>query len=263
MLFDLGGKRKRFIQVIYVCLALLLGGGLVLFGIGGDAQGGLFDAVGISDDGTTSSDSTFENQIDDANEALAVDPEDQAALLKLSRYQFLSAQEAREQDEQGQISLTAESLDRYAQSVDAWERYLATDPQRPDDDVAGLVAQAYQFTIDTSSPLANDQLDQLVITAQIVAEARPSYGTFLDLATFAYIAGDEKVGAEAAKSAKEEAADETQEKQVTQVVKQAQSTRTAIQQQIKGSEAGAETNQLPDPTAGLGGSSAPLPAPAP
>ena len=40
MLFDLRGRgRRRTVQVIYLTLALLLGGGLVLFGIGGDVQG--------------------------------------------------------------------------------------------------------------------------------------------------------------------------------------------------------------------------------
>ena len=53
MLFDLRGRgRRRTVQVIYLSLALLLGGGLVLFGIGGDVQGGLFDAFS-SDSGRT------------------------------------------------------------------------------------------------------------------------------------------------------------------------------------------------------------------
>ena len=44
MLFDLRGRRRRLVQVTYLMLALLMGGGLVLFGIGGDVSGGLFDA---------------------------------------------------------------------------------------------------------------------------------------------------------------------------------------------------------------------------
>ena len=43
MLFDLRGRRKRFIQVIYATLAVLMGGGLVFFGIGSDVSGGLFE----------------------------------------------------------------------------------------------------------------------------------------------------------------------------------------------------------------------------
>ncbi len=46
MLFDLRGRgRRRTVQVIYLGLAVLMGGGLVLFGIGGATPGGLFDAV--------------------------------------------------------------------------------------------------------------------------------------------------------------------------------------------------------------------------
>ena len=44
MLFDLRGKRRRLVQFTYLMLALLMGGGLVLFGIGGDVSGGLFNA---------------------------------------------------------------------------------------------------------------------------------------------------------------------------------------------------------------------------
>ena len=44
MLFDLRGRRRRAVQATYLMLAVLMGGGLVLFGIGGDVSGGLFDA---------------------------------------------------------------------------------------------------------------------------------------------------------------------------------------------------------------------------
>jgi len=44
VLFDLKGRRRRVVQATYLLLAILMGGGLVLFGIGGDVSGGLFDA---------------------------------------------------------------------------------------------------------------------------------------------------------------------------------------------------------------------------
>ena len=46
MLFDLRGRRRRAVQVTYLILALLLGGGLVLFGIGGDVSFNVFDDIG-------------------------------------------------------------------------------------------------------------------------------------------------------------------------------------------------------------------------
>ena len=59
MLFDLRGSgRRRMVKIVYVTLAILMGGGLVLFGIGGSGalSGGLLDAItessGTGDDGT-------------------------------------------------------------------------------------------------------------------------------------------------------------------------------------------------------------------
>jgi hypothetical protein len=54
MLFDLRGRgRRRTVQVIYLSLAILMGGGLVLFGIGGATSGGLVDAITGSSDTKT------------------------------------------------------------------------------------------------------------------------------------------------------------------------------------------------------------------
>ena len=59
MLFDLRGSgRRRTVKIVYITLAFLMGGGLVLFGIGGGGgiSGGLVDAItersGGGDDGT-------------------------------------------------------------------------------------------------------------------------------------------------------------------------------------------------------------------
>ena len=41
MLFDLRGRRRRAVQATYLLLAVLMGGGLVLFGIGGEVSGAL------------------------------------------------------------------------------------------------------------------------------------------------------------------------------------------------------------------------------
>lgn len=228
MLFDLQGKRKRAVQVIYLFLALLMGIGLIGLGIGGDASGGIFDALGIGGS-SSSNDPGYEEQIDKANETLQSNPKDEKALLALTRYEFLSARSLEEVDETtGQRTPTPEAIDHYENSVDAWERYMATNPKEPDDNVASLAIQSYLVTIDPSAPLGDRELRKLVEAAQIVADARPSYGTYTNLANYAYIAGDEKTGAEAAANAKREATDEAQREQVDEVVKQAKSFRKDI-----------------------------------
>lgn len=259
MLFDLQGKRKRAVQVIYLGLALLMGIGLVGLGIGGDANGGIFDALGIGGD-SGSSEPQYQQEIDRANDALATDPKDQQALLTLTRYEFLSARDADDVDEAtGQRTPTSESIDHYENSVDAWERYLATDPKKPDDDVASLAMQAYLLTIDPTSTLGDRDLRKLVGAAQIVADARPSYGTYSDLARYAYIAGEDEVGAEAAANAKREAVDKAQREAVDQLVKEAKATRKAILAQRKQRDQAEGGGALGDEGGGTSGGGALLP----
>lgn len=262
MLFDLQGKRKRAVQVIYLGLAILMAVGLIGLGIGGSANGGIFDALGIGG-GSSSTDPQYDDEIDKANETLETNPKDEKALLSLTRYEFLAARDASEVDSAtGQRIPTADAIDHYENSVDAWERYLATNPDKPDDDVASLAIQAYLVTIDPTSTLGDRDLAKLVNAAQIVADARPSYGTYSDLASYAYIAGDDKTGAEAAKNAKKEAADDSQRKQVDQLVKQAKQTREQILAQRKQrdqAEGGGELGDEGDAgTGSIEGGSSPL-----
>src|SRR5688572_30995931 len=84
MLFDLRGRRRRAVQVTYLMLALLMGGGLVLFGIGGDVSGGLVDAFKGGGGGSTT-DSALEDRVDKQEERLGKSPRNEALLRNLVR----------------------------------------------------------------------------------------------------------------------------------------------------------------------------------
>ena len=86
MLFDLrGAGRRTTIKIVYLSLAILMGGGLVLFGIGGDVSGGLVDALTENNGGNTSSDSTFRNRAEQAQREATANPQDPAAWADLAR----------------------------------------------------------------------------------------------------------------------------------------------------------------------------------
>ena len=259
MLFDLQGRRKNVIRVIYAFLALLMGGGLVLLGIGGDASGGLLNAVGLGDDGSTSADPAFERQIDSANETLASNPNDEKALLILARVHYLAGNNAIETDEQGATTLTEDTITEYNSADDAWQKYLATNPKKVDDGVASLMVQLYASLAgtDPSATVLQQQLDSAVEAAQIVAEARPSLGTNTTLATYAYIAGDTKLAEQARKDALAAAPDSATKQQVTQQLDQAEAQGKAIAKSI--AKSAPDQEQLENPLGGLGGSAAPRP----
>jgi len=144
MLFDLRGRgRRRTVQAIYLSLAILMGGGLVLFGIGGNTSGGLFDAInGGGGGGGTSADAAFQKRVDSFVRRTQANPTDQAAWLGLAKLRFQVANTG-ENYNQTQQAYTAKGLQQLRQADSAWTRYLALDPKKPDPQTANLMVQAY------------------------------------------------------------------------------------------------------------------------
>jgi tetratricopeptide (TPR) repeat protein len=253
MLFDLQGKRKRFIQVIYVFLALLLGGGLVIFGIGGDAPGGLGDAVGIGNNASQSGNTDYDERIEQAETTLEAEPKNRQAMLTVARYQYLAAQQTL--TDEGEVSDAA--VDRFRSAVDAWERYLQTTPEgRRDDTVASLLLQAYPYSVSANDPpvAIERRYRRAAETAEVLAEARPSANAYLEVARYAYAAGETDLAEEAAEQA-QRVVDDAQRQTLQRELKAAQRQGEAAQQEIR--RLGRESSSsFEDPLGGLSGGAA-------
>src|ERR671916_1580532 len=183
MLFDLRGRgRRRTVKTVYITLALLMGGGLVLFGIGGGGamQGGLVDAITGSSGGDTGAE-RFEQKERDALRATQTRPKDPAVWAELARARVQTAGFGDNFDP-NTASYTESGKAKLQQAADAWERYLALDPKQPDDRVAGLMVRAFDQTgLNRPADAAAAQ--------EIITEERPSAGTFATPATHASQAG--------------------------------------------------------------------------
>lgn len=190
MLFDLKGKRRRLVQGTYLMLAVLMGGGLVLFGIGGDVSGGLFDAFSDRQGGGSVADDTFEERRDQARERLQRNPRDEQALKALVRANYQLASSAAGQA----TTFPPEAQDDLRAAAAAWERYLATEPDPLDESLANLMLQAY-------GPGALNQLDKAVDTAETLARADPTSQSYLRLVQYASLAGDTRTADLAGKRA--------------------------------------------------------------
>src|SRR5690349_15911847 len=93
MLFDLRGRgRRRTVKVVYILLAVLMGGGLVLFGIGGGGamSGGLVDAITGSSGGDTGA-KRFDQRERAALVLTQQKPQDAAAWAALARARVQTA----------------------------------------------------------------------------------------------------------------------------------------------------------------------------
>jgi hypothetical protein len=185
MLFDLRGRgRRRTVQVIYVTLALLMGGGLVLFGIGGNTSGGLFDAIGGgngSGGGVTAT-----KQISQVEKRLKTNPADAPAWAQLARLRFQDATQSGY--DQTTSSFTAAGRQKLVGVKTAWQRYLALNPAKPDGNTALLMVQALG-----PSGLASNA--DAVKAMEIVLAQRPeTSGLYVQYASLAYSAGQTRKG---------------------------------------------------------------------
>ena len=187
MLFDLRGSgRRRTVKIVYIALAFLMGGGLVLFGIGGGGgiSGGLVDAI----TGTTGGGDTSGDRFRKAEAAALVktkaNPQDAPAWAALARARFQLAG-AGENFDAAKSTFTKKGVATLTSAGDAWERYLALNPKKPDDRVASLMVQAYG---------ALNKPDKAAEAQEVITDARPTAATFTQLAIFAYQAGQTRKG---------------------------------------------------------------------
>src|SRR3712207_2826040 len=131
MLFDLRARgRRRTIQAIYLSLAVLMGGGLVFFGIGGNTSGRLFDAF-RDDGGGGSADSRLEDNVDKATKRVQAQRGDPRAWAQLTRAQYQVAGVG-DNFNQEAGAFTAKGRQELRGVERSWDRCLALDPPKPD-----------------------------------------------------------------------------------------------------------------------------------
>jgi hypothetical protein len=187
VLFDLRGRgRRKTVQGIYLTLAILMGGGLVLFGVGGNVSGGLLDA--LKDNPKSGNTDVFEKRLKAAETLARTQPNNAQAWANVVKLRY-------------QVAGTGDSYDNATnsftnkgkaelQAVDqAWTHYLNLDPKKVDTTAATYMVNAY-------APNALNQTDKLVRAYELVIDstAKPTFDQYRNLAIYSYVAGQTRKG---------------------------------------------------------------------
>ena len=217
MLFDLRGHRRRAVQTTYVILAVLMGGGLVLFGIGG-SRGGILDAITGNNSSGSNVNDQLQKRIDSEKERLAASPTNAAVLAELVR---LNYQAAVSQQPSGSSAFPEDAKDELRAAAAYWDRYVKAKDGEPSPDLA-----RFAYTIFGTTGL--NQPDKAKDAVRVIAAQANDSQTYLLLVQTATAAGDKRTAQLAAQKAID-LAPKGQRKQVEKVVKQMQSA--APQQQ--------------------------------
>jgi hypothetical protein len=185
MLFDLRGRgRRTTVRVVYIGLAVLLGGSLIFLGVGtGFGGGGFLNAVGENEG---SSGASFANQIKKYEKQTKQQPRNVRAWENLTNAQLHEA------SGEGYVSksggLTSKGKELYAQAARSWSTYLALNPRSPNPTLAQQMVRIY-------GEEGLNQPAEAVKVLQIVTAARPESSALLaELAEYAYRAHNVSVG---------------------------------------------------------------------
>jgi hypothetical protein len=170
---------------------VLMGGGLVLFGIGGDVSGGLFDA--FSERGGNQSDvgGAVQKRIDRNTQRLRADPQNKALLKELVRDEYSLATA---QTSSASTAFPREARDELRRSAGYWQRYLGLEKRKPDPDLARVALQVYDVN-------ALNKPRDAQRAALIVAQADNDAPSYLRLVQYSTLAKDKRTADLAAEKA--------------------------------------------------------------
>lgn len=245
MLFDLQGPRKTAVKVIYLGLAILMAGGLVLFGIGSNVNGGLADIFG----GSSSADAA-KDQVNTYSEQVQKNPKNTAALSKLiaARYS-VAGDESNFNPDSGEF--TAEGKQQLELAKKDWVNYKKQTGDKASTQTANYAVQVYLGLQDAKGAMEVQEL---------VTERDPNAANYLALMLYASYAGSSLVatGAEqralalASKDEKAEVKD-----QIKQIKEQIGERNQEVQKQIQEQFAAQNKQSQPsNPFGGVGGGTA-------
>jgi hypothetical protein len=184
MLFDLRGRgRRRTVRVIYGGLALLIGAGLVFFGVGaGVGGGGLLNSL-TGNEGSNSA--SFAAQIKKYEKLTKQQPSSTYAWEKLTLAQLHEAG--------GEVyfvngKLTSKGKELFARTAQSWNAYIALKPPKPSVEVAQEMVRVF-------GEEGLNEPAEAVKVLQIVTAARPeSAALYASLAEYAYKAHNTRIG---------------------------------------------------------------------
>jgi hypothetical protein len=278
VLFDLQSpRRRRVIRVTFGGLALIFAISFVFLGVGTGGGGFSFSDL-FGGGGGGSSSTAFDDDINTAQEKLAVNPNDTVALGNLVRLQYSAANA--NTDSNG--APTSDGEQHLQEAADAWNKYVKVSNGAPSASTAVYALNTFDLLArlnfakartDTTTADALTDVTAAVDSWKTAAQAqqvlindqpnKSNANSYANLAQYLYLAGDTKGGDAAVAQAKQQkgADPSTLDSQLKPIQQLGQQLQTAIQQLTKQQQqsqggaaggAGAAPGAGGNPLSGLG-----------
>lgn len=255
MVFDIRGKRRHVVKVVYAVLAILMGLSLFLV-TGGVSLSGL---IGSGNSGGSAI-AGLEEQTERIEVKLRKEPESPDLLLALTRAQINVSNNlvSVTETEAGPVpEPTPESRAEMQRATDNWSKYLKA-ADKPSAGAAAVVAPAlYSFAIQSPSPTEIEANMKAAAGAQqIVTDQRPNLNSWSTLAIYRYLSFEFPAAEKAAEEAKKLTTSKFERENLENQLEEYSKSSRQFQKEIEANEkaaAGSGKAQLENPFGGLGG----------
>jgi len=251
LLFDLQSpRRRRVIRVTFGALAAIFAISFVFLGVGTGGGGFSFSDL-FGSGGGGSSANAFDDDIKTAEQQIAVNPADTAALARLVQLQYSAANA--NTDSNG--APTSEGEQHLQEAADAWNKYVKVSKGNPNPSTAVYALNTFDLLArlnfaqargDTSTAdaltdvtAAVDSWKTAAQAQQVLIAAQPNKATpnvYANLAQYLYLAGETQAADQAVAKAKQgtKGTDaSTIDQQFTQIKQLGQQLQGAIKQLTK------------------------------
>jgi hypothetical protein len=229
MLFDIRGRRKHVVRVVYAILALLMGASLFLV-VGPFNIGNL-----VGNDGAAEASKVLREQAERTEQKLRREPENEDLLIALTRTRLTAANSLTEvNSETGITSFTPEGRQELELGIEAWNSYLKQ-TKEPKASVALLVSRGY-FGLAESSQSFEEAIENVAgaaKTQRIAAEAQPTVNSLTTLAIYEYYAGNFAAGDKAVAEAEAKTATKAEAKEIGKQMAEYRKRGKALEAQKK------------------------------
>lgn len=256
MVFDIRGRRRYAVKVVYAVLAVLMAASLFLV-VGPLNIGELFNGEGGGGEVAKPALERAER----LERKLRKQPGSEDLLLSLTRAQVTAANGLAGVSATGQREITQESIEELQKASESWSKYLKA-AKEPSAGLAQIMAPAFFSLAEASGGNEIEPNLQAAVRAQeIVAKQRPNLNSLSTLGvfkmfTFEYKAA-EKAGKEAKKYATTKFERENIDNQLKETRKRAekfQSQLVSYEKALKSSKGKGKAESIENPFGELGGS---------
>ncbi|MBS1878660.1 MAG: hypothetical protein JST31_04030 [Actinobacteria bacterium] len=232
MVFDLRGKRRHVVKVVYAILAVLMAASLFLV-VGPVNIGNLLGTSSESNNLATE----YEQKAERFEAELRKNPGNEELLAKLTRTRVNAGQQRLATGPNGEVAQTVESRTQYQKASAAWSEYLEA-TKEPNASLAQQMAGTL-FSLAQISRTYGEADANITAAAEaqrIYAEQRPSLNSLSTLALYEVFTGNYKAAEEANEAAEAKAGSKFQREQVGNQFESSKKSAVEFQTKLKEAE---------------------------